>query len=162
MGKNRILKTPTYLRFSSAALLAGPSPRQRPSPLTVHVVASAIFLTQTTTSGRPQDRERLNNPKYRRALYVSSFYQHCFVFVRSYCCTHVLALLAGVAAAQGNTSLGTGALQNNTTGSQNTAIGVDALFEQHHGQPQHGQRSQCARLATPRRLQHRQRSQCAL
>ena len=36
--------------------------------------------------------------------------------------------LAGVAAAQGNTSLGTGALQNNTTGSQNTAIGVDALF----------------------------------
>src|SRR6516164_6188816 len=36
--------------------------------------------------------------------------------------------LAGVAAAQGNTSLGTGALQKNTTGSFNTAIGVDALF----------------------------------
>ena len=36
--------------------------------------------------------------------------------------------LAGVAAAQDNTSLGTGALQNNTTGSFNTAIGVDALF----------------------------------
>ena len=36
--------------------------------------------------------------------------------------------LAGVAAAQGNTSLGTGALQNNTTGSYNTAIGLDAIF----------------------------------
>ena len=32
--------------------------------------------------------------------------------------------LAGVAVAQGNTSLGTGALQNNTTGSFNTAIGL--------------------------------------
>jgi hypothetical protein len=31
--------------------------------------------------------------------------------------------LAGIAAAQGNTSLGTGALQSNTTGSYNTAIG---------------------------------------
>jgi hypothetical protein len=43
--------------------------------------------------------------------------------------------LAGVAAAQGtgslaqgNTSLGTGALQNNTTGDYNTANGFDALF----------------------------------
>ena len=35
--------------------------------------------------------------------------------------------LAGIAAAQGNTSLGTGALQNNTTGSDNTAIGAFAL-----------------------------------
>jgi Tfp pilus assembly protein PilV len=35
--------------------------------------------------------------------------------------------LAGVAAAQTNTSLGTGALQSNTTGSYNTAIGVGAL-----------------------------------
>src|SRR6516165_241857 len=35
--------------------------------------------------------------------------------------------LAGVAAAQGNTSLGTGALQHNTTGSFNTAIGSNAL-----------------------------------
>ena len=34
--------------------------------------------------------------------------------------------LAGVAWAQGNTSLGTGALQNNTTGSFNTAIGAGA------------------------------------
>ena len=35
--------------------------------------------------------------------------------------------LAGVAAAQGNTSLGTGALQHNTTGSFNTASGIQAL-----------------------------------
>ena len=41
--------------------------------------------------------------------------------------------LAGVAAAQGNTSLGTGALQNNTTGSFNTAIGQDALFSNSTG-----------------------------
>ena len=36
--------------------------------------------------------------------------------------------LAGVAAAQGNTSLGTDALQNNTTGEFNTASGASALF----------------------------------
>jgi hypothetical protein len=36
--------------------------------------------------------------------------------------------LAGVAWAQGNTSLGGGALQNNTTGNFNTAIGLNALF----------------------------------
>jgi Chaperone of endosialidase len=35
--------------------------------------------------------------------------------------------LAGVAAAQGNTSLGAGALQNNTTGNFNTASGLNAL-----------------------------------
>jgi hypothetical protein len=35
--------------------------------------------------------------------------------------------LAGVAAAQSNTSFGTGALQNNTTGNFN-AIGLNALF----------------------------------
>jgi hypothetical protein len=34
--------------------------------------------------------------------------------------------LAGVAAAQGNTSLGTGALSSNTTGIANTAIGLNA------------------------------------
>jgi hypothetical protein len=36
--------------------------------------------------------------------------------------------LAGVAWAQGNTSLGTDALQSNTTGSFNTAIGFQTLF----------------------------------
>jgi trimeric autotransporter adhesin len=36
--------------------------------------------------------------------------------------------LAGVSWAQGNTSLGTGALQSNTTGFSNTASGVNALF----------------------------------
>ena len=36
--------------------------------------------------------------------------------------------LVGFAAAQGNTRLGTGALQNNTTGQYNTASGFDALF----------------------------------
>ncbi len=41
--------------------------------------------------------------------------------------------LARVAAAQGNTSLGTGALQNNTTGSLNTASGVNALFSNSTG-----------------------------
>ena len=42
--------------------------------------------------------------------------------------------LAGVAAAQGNTSLGTGALQNNTTGSFNTASGAFALVGNTTGQ----------------------------
>ena len=36
--------------------------------------------------------------------------------------------LAGVAAAQDNTSLGTGALFSNTTGALNTASGVNALL----------------------------------
>ena len=49
--------------------------------------------------------------------------------------------LAGVAGAQGNTSLGAGALASNTTGQYNTASGFDALF----GRLQHRQRSQCAR-----------------
>ena len=52
--------------------------------------------------------------------------------------------LAGVAAAQGNTSLGTGALQNNITGSQNTAIGVQGALWQQHRQLQHGHRGQYA------------------
>ncbi|HEY6364948.1 MAG TPA: hypothetical protein VI585_09160, partial [Candidatus Binatia bacterium] len=42
--------------------------------------------------------------------------------------------LAGVAGAQSNTSLGTGALQNNTTGSFNTAIGLNALTDNTTGQ----------------------------
>ena len=65
--------------------------------------------------------------------------------------------LAGVAAAQDNTSLGTNALISNTTGTFNTAIGFDALVSnstgsfntatgadallKHHRQCQHGQRS---------------------
>ena len=72
----------------------------------------------------------------------------------SFFCVLIAALifslsLAGVAAAQGNTSLGTGALQNNTTGSYNTAIGVDALFSNTTGAsipPAGSMRS----LATPR------------
>ena len=69
--------------------------------------------------------------------------------------------LAGVAAAQTNTSLGTNAfvsnitginntavgfqtLFSNSTGSANTASGVNALVYQHHGHQQHRQRSQCA------------------
>ena len=53
--------------------------------------------------------------------------------------------LAGVAAAQqGNTSLGTGALQNNTAGSQNTAVGVDALFSNSMGSFNTASGVQCA------------------
>jgi hypothetical protein len=36
--------------------------------------------------------------------------------------------LAGIAAAQSNTSLGLGALVSNTTGTNNTAVGLNALF----------------------------------
>ena len=48
------------------------------------------------------------------------------VFLRPYCCTRFLAFSGG--AGQTNTSLGTGALQNNTTGEFNTALGLDALL----------------------------------
>ena len=41
---------------------------------------------------------------------------------------HFSLSLAGIAAAQSNTSLGTGALVSNTTGIQNTAVGLNALF----------------------------------
>jgi hypothetical protein len=41
--------------------------------------------------------------------------------------------LAGVAAAQTNTSLGAGALVSNTTGSANTASGVNALISNSTG-----------------------------
>src|SRR5262245_66422999 len=41
--------------------------------------------------------------------------------------------LAGVAAAQGNTSLGINALGTNTTGNFNTAIGLNALFSNSTG-----------------------------
>jgi hypothetical protein len=36
--------------------------------------------------------------------------------------------VAEIARAQSNTSLGTGALVSNTTGSNNTAVGLNALF----------------------------------
>ena len=54
--------------------------------------------------------------------------------------------LAGVAAAQTNTSLGTGALQSNTTGSYNTAIGFDALFSNTTGSFNTASGRQCARF----------------
>ena len=41
--------------------------------------------------------------------------------------------VVGVAAAQGNTSLGAGALASNTTGQYNTASGFDALFSNTSG-----------------------------
>ena len=69
--------------------------------------------------------------------------------------------LAGVAAAQGNTSLGAGALQNNTTGNFNTAIGLNALFSNTTGTPEHRHRSQRAPWQHHWRLQHRHRSQRA-
>ena len=99
--------------------------------------------------------------------------------------------LAGVAAAQDNTSLGTGALVSNTTGDFNTAIGVNALLSNTTGDfntasgvealfsnttgagLQHRQRSRRARstaAATPPTVialfsnttASRHRSQCAL
>ena len=63
--------------------------------------------------------------------------------------------LAGVAWAQGNTSLGAGALQNNTTGNFNTAVGLNALLSNTTGS-----RSQRT-LSTYGRPEHRQRSQRA-
>jgi hypothetical protein len=33
--------------------------------------------------------------KYRRVLYVEPLYQRCFVFLRPYCCAHLLALFGG-------------------------------------------------------------------
>ena len=56
--------------------------------------------------------------------------------------------LAGVAAAQTNTSLGTGALQNNTTGELQHRHRIPGALLQHHGQLQHRQRSQCAHSNT--------------
>jgi hypothetical protein len=41
--------------------------------------------------------------------------------------------VAGIAAAQGNTRLGTGALQKNTTGQYNTSIGDQALYSNTRG-----------------------------
>ena len=86
------------------------------------------LITRTTTSGRPQDRERLNNPKYRRDLYVSSFTNTASFFSVLMLYSFSRSLWRGLLRRRGDTSLGTGALQNNTTGSYNTASGVDALF----------------------------------
>ena len=54
--------------------------------------------------------------------------------------------LAGVAAAQTNTSLGTNALVSNTTGINNTATEFQTLFNNTTGSANTGQRGQCARL----------------
>ena len=90
--------------------------------------------------------------------------------------------LAGVAAAQTNTSLGTGALQNNTTGSFNTASGYIALFSNTTGSECNTRESGGVNALfsnttgdnntasgvnalfsnTTGRRQHRQRSQCAV
>ena len=51
--------------------------------------------------------------------------------------------LADVAWAQGNTSLGTSALQNNTTGSFNTATGLQALSSNTTGTLRQWSRRQC-------------------
>jgi len=58
---------------------------------------------------------------HRHSTHTASFFSVLIVALIFSLC------LAGVAAAQGNTSLGTGALQNNTTGTDNTAIGMQAL-----------------------------------
>ena len=71
-----------------------------------------------------------------------------------------LLFLAGVAAAQGNTSLGTGALQSNTTGSGNTAIGFDALFSNTTGD--NNTASGFAALFHNGRQQYRQRIRSAV
>ena len=70
--------------------------------------------------------------------------------------------LAAVAAAQGNTSLGTGALRNNSTGSFNTAIGFEALFLNTTGESNTASGSGALFSNTDGRRQHRQRTQCAL
>ena len=70
--------------------------------------------------------------------------------------------LAGVAAAQqDNTSLGTGALISNTTGSLNTAIGSNALLTTPRATSTPPAESRRC-LTTPRATKHRQRNQCAL
>ena len=58
---------------------------------------------------------------HRHSTHTASFFSVLIVALIFSLC------LAGVAAAQGNTSLGIGALQNNTTGVGNTATGYSAL-----------------------------------
>jgi len=57
---------------------------------------------------------------YRNSTNTASFFAVLTAFIFS-------LFLAGVAAAQSNTSLGTGALVSNTTGINNTALGLNAL-----------------------------------
>jgi len=57
---------------------------------------------------------------YRNSTNTASFFSVLTVFI-------FLLFLVGVAAAQTNTSLGTGALVSNTTGINNTALGLNAL-----------------------------------
>jgi hypothetical protein len=83
--------------------------------------------------------------------------------------------LRGVATAQSNTSLGAGALANNTTGSFNTASGLGSLFSNTEGSSNTatgvgaffsnttaGNNTATGHDAHHGRRQHRQRSQCAL
>ena len=70
--------------------------------------------------------------------------------------------LAGVAAAQGNTSLGINALATNTTGNFNTAIGLNALFSNTTGSQNTASGVNALLSNTTGKPEHRQRSQCAL
>ena len=69
--------------------------------------------------------------------------------------------LAGVAAAQTNTSLGTNALVSNTTGINNTAIGFQTLFSNTTGSANTASGVNALVSNTTGGQQHRQRSQCA-
>ena len=78
-------------------------------------------------------------PGHRQAVFKNSCEGGCYMFSHSTNAASLFSVriaalilslsLAGVAAAQvNNTSLGTAALQNNTTGSFNTASGFISLF----------------------------------
>src|SRR5262245_48121980 len=60
-------------------------------------------------------------PCRRQVMILKSIILAAIVFFDSLAVTRI-------AVAQNNTRLGTGALQNNTTGNNNTASGVNALF----------------------------------
>ena len=70
--------------------------------------------------------------------------------------------LAGVAAAQGNTSLGINALGTNTTGNFNTAIGLNALFSNSTGSQNTANGVNALVFNTTGGQQRRQRSQRTL
>ena len=69
--------------------------------------------------------------------------------------------LAGVAAAQDNTSLGTGALVSNTTGNNNTAIGFQTLFSNTTGSANTASGVNALVCNTTGSQQHCHRGQCA-